>query len=135
MKNEEHILQVDCVNWFRKNYPELMKDGREKLYANPNGGNRPKKQAKNGKFYCQEGARIKREGGRKGVADLLLMVARGGDHGMYIEMKTPIGKQSKEQRYFEEDCVEEGYAYALCRSLDEFQKDCIEYLGKGRGVA
>ncbi len=65
MKNEEHELQVLCVNWFWKNYPDVT------IYANPNGGDRKTKQAKNGAFYCPSGIRIKKEGGMKGVADLL----------------------------------------------------------------
>ena len=55
--------------------PEIM------LFAVPNGGARD----------VITGARMKQEGQRAGVADLLLPVARGGYHGLAIEMKRKFG--------------------------------------------
>ena len=118
--NEEHVLQVQCVTWFKFSYPDLQK----KILAIPNGGYRPKKVA----------AELKAEGVLAGVSDLMVMRACGGDHGLWIEMKTPKGRQSEAQKEFEKNATDEGYAYALCRTFDEFKKDCEEYLGKGRGV-
>lgn len=53
-------------------YPEL-----KLLYHVPNGGSRKKSEA----------GRFKAEGVKAGVPDLCLPVARGGYHGLYIELK------------------------------------------------
>lgn len=104
MKHEESNIQIVCINWFRLMYPNL------RLYAIPNGGNR----------NVITAAIMKREGVMRGVADLFLMHASNGYHGLYIEIKTPKGKQSPEQKAFEHSALLEGYEYKIARSLDEF---------------
>lgn len=89
----------------------------------PNGGSR-----KN----AFEGWRLKEQGVRAGVSDLLLPVARGGYFGLWIEFKasppndSPISKDQKEwldivrqQGYYAEMCKGEASAVALiARYLD-----------------
>lgn len=59
------------------------------LHHVPNGGKRGKTEA----------ARLKRMGVKPGVPDLCLPVARGGYHGLYVEMKRRDGgRVSSEQR-------------------------------------
>lgn len=60
--------------------------------------------------------RFKRLGMRPGVADLCVIV-NGKAH--FLEVKTPIGVQSKDQRAFELHCAAAGCDYKICRSLDE----------------
>lgn len=71
----EHNEQVDVFLWARQEdtrWPEL-----ELLFAIPNGGHR----------YAAVAAKLKAEGVKAGVPDVCLPVARGGFHGLFIEMK------------------------------------------------
>lgn len=83
---DEHTEQKYLIEWARLNARRLPALAR--LYAIPNGGGRSKAQA----------GMLKAEGVRKGVFDLCLPVARGGWHGLYIEMKAIGGRVSLEQR-------------------------------------
>lgn len=75
--------------------------------------------------------RLKSEGLVPGSADLFLSIPSGDYSGLYIEMKTPKGKQSESQVKFEEAVLGAGYGYALPRSLDEFMKIVKNYLDNG----
>lgn len=88
------------------------------LFAIPNGGAR----------NAVTGARLKAEGVVAGVADLFLSVPGRGLHGLYIEMKTENGCQSKSQKEFQKDVMENGYGYAVCRTFDDFQLVVESYL-------
>ena len=76
---------------------------------------------------------LKSEGAVKGVSDLILLVARGEFNGLCIEMKTnkKSSKQSKEQKQFEAAVIEQGYAYVVPRSFDEFCSVVNGYLTNG----
>lgn len=130
----EHQIQAQCVRWFALQYPTLN----QLLFAIPNGGHRNKAAA----------GKAKAEGAKKGVADLFLSVPRhpasirmtitdkgqkiepypNASNGLYIEMKTPKGQQSPEQRQFQRDVEKLGYQYTICRSLEEFQSTIQNYL-------
>ncbi len=59
------------------------------LHHIPNGGHRGKREA----------GQLKRMGVKPGVPDLCLPVARGGHHGLYVELKRRDGSRvSSEQR-------------------------------------
>lgn len=113
-KNEEHRLQCACVKWFRYKYPKLAK----LLYAIPNGSRRD---AITGKI-------LKDEGVVRGVSDLNLDIANRFYHGLRIEMKTPTGTQSKEQKEFQSLVEAQGFKYILCRSLNDFIKQITIYI-------
>jgi hypothetical protein len=80
------------------------------------------------------------EGLTKGVADLFLPVARGGFHGLYIEMKRPegihpesgkkvaAGTQSEEQREFEAFVRMQGYCYVLFDTAKQAINAILTYL-------
>ncbi len=63
-----------------------------------------------------EGNRMKAMGVVPGVSDLIYLVGP-----TFIEMKTPIGTQSKEQKRFQSLVESLGYRYVICRSLEEFK--------------
>ena len=71
---------------------------------------------------------MKREGIVKGVADLFLCIARGGYHGLFIEMKKPGNYQSVEQKEWQRNVEKHGYKYVVCKSLEEFKEIVSSYL-------
>lgn len=61
-----------------------------------------------------EGARMKKLGLHPGAADVIFL-AKGGSYA--IEFKTVIGVQNKEQKDFEQWCLEHGTRYTICRNV------------------
>lgn len=110
----ESQIQHDCLTWFRLQYPNLAL----LLFAVPNGGRRDKK----------TGARMKYEGVLKGVSDLILLIPKKGYASLCIEMKTPKGIQSEEQRKWQREAERCRNRYVVCRSIEEFMKAVNEYL-------
>jgi hypothetical protein len=66
----------------------------------------------------EQGARLKRMGVRSGVPDLCLPVARGRYHGLYIEMKTPDGHTTREQNWWGEHLIAQGYMWEVCHGWE-----------------
>lgn len=124
----ESELQQVCVKWFRVEF--CGKFGQfegyeETLFSIPNGGNIGGKKSKNG---TPIGAAIlKGEGLTSGVADLQLAVPRSNLHGLFIEMKTPVGYWEPDQRAFAKRQIALGYGYALCRRRADFEKVVKDY--------
>jgi len=59
-------------------------------------------------------------GSYKGIADLFAI--RDG-LGIWIEIKTPAGRQSEYQKLFQRKIEKHGGTYLLVRSVDELKKD------------
>ena len=126
MRQEEHNIQVACVRWFNLQYPQY----RGLLFAVPNGGAR----------NLVTAAKLKAEGVTPGVADLLLLVPqwyttwRGYEGCLYaglcIEMKTPKGRQSPEQKVWQYNVEGVGYKYSVCHSIEEFVDTINNYLNR-----
>ena len=114
MKHEESTIQTQCVRWFRYQYPSRT------IFSIPLGGNR----------NAVTGAILKAEGALAGVADLQILHAAHGYHGLFIEMKTRTGRQQPSQIAFQVKAESEGYKYAVCRSFDDFEKVVNEYFKK-----
>lgn len=114
--HEESQLQRDCVTWFRLQYPShaLM------LFAVQNGGWRSPIEA----------AIMKGEGVVAGVADLILLEARGNYGALCIEMKTrsKSSRQSVNQKIWQEATQKAGNAYVVVRSFEAFQSVIEQYL-------
>jgi len=106
-KPSEHKIQSALFKWASLSTP--AKPELRLLFAIPNGGNRDP----------ITGALMKREGARAGVPDVMLPVARGKWHGLFIEMKKPGGRTSIEQRGWIAELQREGYAVCVCYSLQE----------------
>lgn len=100
---EEEVEQTCLFRWAAYSlgaHPEL-----KLLHAIPNGGKRSKSEA----------ARMKAAGVKAGVPDMFLPVARGGSHGLYIELKRiKGGRVSAEQLAWMEELTREGYTCAVC---------------------
>ena len=95
-------------------FPELAL-----LYHVPNGGSRKKAEA----------GRFRAEGVKAGVPDLCLPVARGGFHGLYIELKRQKGsKASGDQKRWLSELKKQGYFTALCKGWEDAAKVITDYL-------
>jgi hypothetical protein len=93
-RHRESLEQQAFVQWCR-----LHPDAR-RIFAIPNGGKRSKIEA----------AIMQGEGVTPGVPDTMLPLPRGGAHGLFIEMKAPDGRETKEQRERVAELSEAGYA-------------------------
>ena len=61
--------------------------------------------------------------------NLCLPVARGGNHGLYIELKRQRGGRiSEEQVRWIDGLLEQGYAAAICKGWQEAASVIIDYL-------
>lgn len=116
--HEESALQRACVAWFRCQYPEHA----PLLFAVPNGGRRSRTEA----------AIMKAEGVTAGVADLILLEARGGWGALCLEMKTESkdSRQSVSQRDWQKATERWGNLYRVCRTFEEFEAVVREYMAK-----
>lgn len=114
IKQSENQIQHSCLEWFRVKFPQL----RLLLFAVPNGGLRDSRGA----------SVMKYTGVISGVADLILLVPKKGYASLCIEMKTPKGKQSDNQKEWQTNAEKFGNKYVVCHSLDEFIKEVSEYL-------
>lgn len=102
----------------RSKYP-----GIELLFHVPNGGSRNKIEA----------AHLKRQGVKPGVPDLCLPVARGQYHGLFIELKTDIGRASAEQKGWIERLNAEGYFAEVCHGWESAVRVLEWYLALKEG--
>lgn len=114
----ESMLQQSCVEWFRYQYP------RYKLVSIPNGAHLHGDEIQS----ANQWARLEAEGADPGASDLFLFVARGGWHGLCLEMKWGKNKQSPKQIEFEESVTVQHYKYVLCYTFEEFQNQINDYL-------
>jgi hypothetical protein len=90
------------------------------LFAIPNGGHRHKVVA----------AKMKAEGAKAGVPDLLLAVPTSKYAGLFIEMKAPKGTVRKEQKKYLKMLAAVGYKTAVCRTFPDFQNVIFDYFDK-----
>ena len=117
MRQEEHRIQCAIVKWFYYAYPAYRGGC---MFAVPNGGHR----------NIQTARSLKAEGVTSGVSDLLLLVPKREYHGLCIEVKTPVGRQSDNQKNWQRIIEAQGYRYEIVRSLDEFVELVRWYLNE-----
>ena len=116
-ERDEHAEQCALVRWAEiqaRRRPEIGL-----LYAIPNGGRRD----------AVTGARLRAEGVRPGVPDLCLPWPSGKWHGLYIELKAPGGRVSKEQRLWIERLTAAGYRAEVCVGWGAAARLILDYLG------
>ena len=97
----------------RRYYPEL-----DLLFHIPNGGSR----------HPKEAANLKRQGVKAGVPDLLLPVARGKYHGLFIELKVGKNKPTDKQEGWMNALSDEGYAVRVCYGWETAKETITQYL-------
>lgn len=104
---DEHRIQRQIVEYLLMN--------RIEVFAIPNGGHRDVATA----------MVLKREGVRRGVADLMII---GKNKVYFVEVKTKKGKQSEYQKIFEEIVGKSLVCeYILWRSLEDAENFVLKY--------
>lgn len=113
-RQTEHSIQVRCIRWLKYNLPTLYKV----TFAVPNGGLRDELTMK----------KLKEEGLKNGVADLIMLKKTPEYGALCIEMKTRTGEQSKVQKQWQRDCELIGSAkYVVPRSLEDFKREVLDF--------
>lgn len=113
-ESEEQQALFQWVALQRGAFPELSL-----LYHVPNGGRRSRAEA----------GRFKAEGVKAGVPDICLPVARGGFHGLYVELKRrEKSKTSEDQKDWIKRLSAQGYFAVVCKGWDEAAQAIMLYL-------
>ena len=120
MKHYESDLQKACVTWFDYQYPQF----KNLLFAVPNGASL----AGNNLQRMKQAARLKAEGMRPGVSDLILMIPSKGYHGFAIEMKYGKNKASKAQLDWLKGIEGQGYKSEIVYTKERFIEIVSDYL-------
>ena len=103
---------------------EPVGDLYDAIYHVPNGGQRSK----------STGAAMKRQGVKSGVSDLVVMDARGGWHGLYMEFKASpphTAALAESQHDWLVKAEERGYCAVLAVGLEEAKQLLEEYARLG----
>lgn len=116
-REPEHDLQAMVVQWWSYKcrefgLPECL------LFAVPNGSMRHKAVA----------GKLKAEGVRAGIPDMMLAAPNGDYHGLFIEHKIKPKKPSVEQDRVIGDLRDQGYQVAVSYSYDETVRHICSYL-------
>jgi len=118
----EHDEQVNLFAWAR--YMETKIPELKSMFHIPNGGHRHKAVA----------AKMKAEGVKAGVPDILLACPRDGFHGLFIEMKAGKNRTTKNQNEWIQRLLGAGYLAVVCYSFEEAKKEIMDYLDQENGL-
>lgn len=107
-------MQIRVYQWFKYQYPEF-----EYLCNHPpNGGGRD----------IREAALFKKMGTQAGMPDLMFCIARGGYHGMHVELKLPGEKLNQNQRKVIKALRSQDYYCIVCYSDSDAMDAIKDYL-------
>ena len=121
----EHIEQVEVVKWARDN--EMVCPELSMLFSTLNG---IPLLGISGRLRAVIINRMKAEGMKRGVPDLLFFVARKGYHGLVIEMKVNTNKPTEEQVSWLDKMHEQGYLAVACWGSEEAKQVIADYLDR-----
>lgn len=114
MSRAEDIFQASCADYLRMRLHEPWR-----FFHVPNGFFVPGAKRD---LVAREMAKLKRAGLSNGVPDIIIAGPRDAAEPMiWIELKTETGALSKEQRGWRDALKAMGWAWFLCRSLDEVE--------------
>lgn len=135
MKQEESI-QASLITWWQYAHKGFGLPDARVLFMVPNGSylGAGVKILASGKAIPLSAMRfhkLRRMGFVNGVPDILLIVARGGRSGLALELKSPTGRTSNEQREMLELFKMANWAQCIAWSLDEAIGAITRYLKSG----
>lgn len=111
---KEQVTQINLINWFKYNFPELEKDIHH--FANER------------KCSFNEGRILKRMGVERGVLDIFLAIPENGYHGLWVELKEGKGQLTHEQIQFIERKNQRGYFAIAVWGFEAAKKVILDYL-------
>lgn len=113
----EHDEQAALFQWaslMEGRYPPL-----KLMFAVPNGGAR----------NIVTAARLKAEGVKRGVPDVILAAPSRGYHALFIELKKKRGgRVSPEQAEWKNQLQVQGYRVEICAGFEAAKQTIMEYL-------
>ncbi len=111
--NEEEREQIEFFKLVSLYFPHIPE---KLLFAVPNGGSR----------HICEAANLKRQGVKRGVSDVIVLIPKKGYASLCLEFKTKQGRQSDEQKEFQRQAENCCNKYVIVRSamqaIDEVRK-------------
>lgn len=110
-QSPEHKIQVAICDVLTYGLPKGAI-----FWAVPNGGSRSQITTKSGRKFSLEGKRLKDEGVKAGVADMMILWE---GRLICLEVKTEKGRQSTAQKEWEAEVTEAGGLYKIVRSTDD----------------
>lgn len=114
--------QKELVSWFDKTYRQY----KARLFCIPNGTHL----AGGLKQRAIQASRLKHQGQRNGVPDLMLPIPAGGYHGLFIEMKRVKGSEvSPQQKRWQGWLNDAGYMSVICYGAEQAKEVIKCYLG------
>ena len=113
IRHDEDDLQTAIVDWFALQYPEFA----GMFFAVANGGQR----------NAREGARLKKQGLRAGVSDLILLVPR--PHVLLLEVKVKGGKLSDAQKIWLAAAAALGHTTAVAYDFHAAKAAIVNHIG------
>lgn len=113
-RHTESNEQIAAMDWLRAQYPFIAE---HTLHI----GNERK-----ASYYA--GYIMKRMGVLKGASDIFMAWPNGGFHGLFIEVKSKIGRPSAEQKAFIQRMRDKGYKAEICYGADEVINTMREYI-------
>ena len=117
--NSEDYTQTAFMDFVRVRVEPLLPEAKW-VHHVPNGGKRTTK----------EGAKLKRQGVKKGVGDIFFpYYSTEGKSGVYIEFKQLGNYQSESQREFEKYIVNQNYVYKIALTPLEAVSILQDYTG------
>lgn len=119
--NPEAKLQAECHTYLWNNYPVT----RLLYFATFNESSVRYLSKKEQEIL---GAQRNARGLIAGVSDSILLLPKGRYHGLMVEFKTEIGRQSDAQKTWQAKVESVGYKYIVVRSLEDFKQEIENYL-------
>ncbi len=111
-QGKEDAFQIAACNLLGYQFPTL------EWFHPPNGGLRNK----------AVGSKLKKQGVKAGVSDLIIQTPSGPYHGACIELKVKGGRLSPDQKAFLNRNIKLGHFCAVVYSIDGLKQCLVEYL-------
>ncbi len=120
-RHTESNEQIAAMDWLRAQHPNIA------LHTLHIGNERK------ASYYA--GYIMKRMGVLKGASDLFMAWPSGGFHGLFIEVKSKIGRPSAEQKAFLQRMKDVGYRAEICYGAEEVINTMKDYIGFHQGIS
>ena len=117
----EHWEQKNLFLWLSR----LEHPAKDLMFAIPNMGKR----------HVSFAVKMRDEGLKSGVPDMFMAYPAGGWHGLFIELKSLVGRARPEQLEWLAALQENGYRAELCKGAEAAKVVIRDYLKIQEGVS